>query len=77
MTFGEKVRELREDYEPRLSQRNLGILCGMSQQKISRIETNVRGYEPSLNDIKTLCDFFKVSADYLIGIPKGYRYPER
>lgn len=75
MTFGEKIRCLREDMEPKLTQEELGKKCGMSQRKISRLETNI--YEPSLDDIKVLCDFFKVSADYLIGVQKGYNYPDR
>ena len=34
-------------------------------------------YEPSVEDIKTLCLFFNVSADYLLGLPNGLDYPER
>ncbi len=75
MTFGQKIRNLRYDTEPQLTQEQLGKLCGINQRKLSRIELDVT--EPNLDDIKRLCDFFKVSADYLLGIPKNYLYPDR
>ena len=73
LTFGEKIKNLREDMD--LNQTQLAQAVGMTQRKVSYLE---RGQsEPSLEDIAALCDFFKVSADYLIGIRKGYRYPGR
>ncbi len=72
-TFGEKVRNLREDLD--INQTQLGKELNMTQRKISYIECGK--YEPSIEDISVICNFFKVSADYLIGIKKGYAYPER
>lgn len=43
----------------------------MPQRKISYIECGK--YEPSVDDIIAFCHFFKVSADYLLGIPDKYR----
>lgn len=64
LTFGEKIRNLREDAD--LNQTQLGEAVGMTQRKISYIE---RGkYEPSIGDIVALCRFFKVSSDYLLGL---------
>ena len=75
MTFGEKVRNLREDTEPKLTQEQLGKIIGISQRKMSRIE---KGYtEPNLDDIREICKFFKISADYLLEIPHTYNYPQR
>lgn len=73
LSFGEKVRILREDKN--LNQTEMGKLLNMTQRKISYIECN--RYEPSIDDIKALCEFFQVSSDYLIGIKKGLRYPNR
>lgn len=64
LSFGEKVRNLREDSD--LNQTQLGYAVGMSQRKISYIECGK--YEPSIDDIVALCRFFKVSSDYLIGL---------
>ena len=73
LTFGEKLKLLREEHE--LNQTELGKLLGMTQRKVSYLE---RGqYEPSLQDIKAICTYFKVSADYLLSFPKPLPYPKR
>lgn len=66
LTFGEKVRLLRENAE--LSQSELGEALHMTQRRVSYIECG--RYEPSLEDIRALCKFFHVSADYLLGLNK-------
>lgn len=67
LTFGEKIKNLREDHD--LTQGQLGKLINMTQRKISYIENNK--YEPSIDDIRALCLFFEVSADFLLDLPKG------
>ena len=64
LTFGEKVRNLREDAD--LNQTQLGKALGMTQRKISYIECGK--YEPSIDDIIAICRFFHISSDYLLGI---------
>ena len=64
LSFGDKVRNLREDKD--LNQTQLGKAVGMTQRKLSYIECGK--CEPSVDDIVALCKFFKVSADYLLGI---------
>ncbi len=64
LSFGDRVRALREDLD--LNQTQLAKAIGTTQRKISYIECGK--YEPSLEDIVALCRFFKVSADYLLGI---------
>lgn len=73
MTFGEKIRLLREEQE--LNQTQLGKAVNMTQRKISYIENGK--YEPSLEDIKAFCRYFHVSADYLLGFTKHLPYPKR
>jgi transcriptional regulator with XRE-family HTH domain len=73
LTFAEKIRLLREEKE--LNQTELGQAVNMTQRKISYLENGK--YEPSLEDIKMLCRFFNVSADYLLGFPKPLPYPKR
>lgn len=73
MTFGEKIRLLREELE--LNQTQLGQAVNMTQRKISYLENGK--YEPSLEDIKALCHYFNVSADYLLGFSKHLPYPKR
>ena len=64
LSFGEKVRNLREDAD--LNQSQLGKALNMTQRKISYIECGK--YEPSIDDIIAICKFFNVSADYLLGL---------
>ncbi len=64
LTFGEKIRNLREDSD--LNQTQLGEALRMTQRKISYIECG--RYEPNIDDIVALCRFFNVSADFLLGL---------
>ena len=73
LTLGEKIRLLRE--EKGLNQTELGKAVNMTQRKISYLENDK--YEPSMEDIKELCRFFNVSADYLLGFSKNMPYPKR
>ena len=72
-TIGEKIKAFREDLD--MNQTALGKMVNMTQRKISYIECGK--YEPSIEDIKAFCNFFNVSADYLLGLKKGLDYPER
>ena len=72
-TFAEKLRLLREEKE--LNQTELGRAVNMTQRKISYLENGK--YEPSMEDIKLLCRFFNVSADYLLGFSKPLPYPKK
>ena len=72
-TIGEKINAFREDLD--MNQTELGKMVNMTQRKISYIECGK--YEPSIEDIKALCNFFNVSADYLLGLKKCLEYPER
>lgn len=73
MSFGDTLRALRE--ESNINQTALGKAVNMTQRKISYLECGK--YEPSIDDIVALSLFFKVSSDYLLGLPKGLAFPER
>ena len=73
LTFGEKLKLLREELE--LSQTELGKAVNMTQRKVSYMENNK--YEPIMEDIKALCRFFNISADYLLGFPKNLPFPRK
>ena len=73
MEFHEIIRGLREDRD--MNQTQLGEALDMNQMKISRMETGTA--EPALNDLRALCLYYQVSADYLLGLPEGLPYPKR
>lgn len=73
LTFGEKLRFLREQRE--LNQTELGVAVHMTQRKISYLENGT--YEPGMDDLKALCAYFHISADYFLGFPKNLPFPAK
>ena len=63
MDYRRRLREVREDRD--FSQEEIGKLINKSQQGYSHIE-NGRA-ELKIEDLKVLCEFYQLSADYLIG----------
>lgn len=62
--YHEIIRELREDNN--LKQIEIAEILGTTQQVYSRYEKGIN--EIPLRHIITLCNFYKVSADYILGI---------
>ncbi len=63
MDYRRRIREIREDRD--YSQAEIGRLLKKSQQGYSHIE-NGRA-ELKIEDLILLCDFYQLSADYVIG----------
>ena len=61
--FAEKMCSLR--HERGLNQREAASELGISQALLSHYENNVR--EPGLDFVARFCDYYGVSADYLLG----------
>lgn len=64
MNLGMKIRQQREQLG--LSQQELARLVGMTQARISEIESGARPHV-NLPNLRTLARTLRVSADYLIG----------
>lgn len=64
MTFGNKVKTLREDMD--LTQMQVAEMIPMNQSNYSKIERDQQ--EPDLQQLKRIAEIFGVSADYLLGI---------
>ena len=64
MDYRTRMRNLREDND--LTQREVGQVINKSQQGYSHIEDGRS--ELKIDDLIKLCDFYKVSADYFIGL---------
>ncbi len=65
-TWYERIRELREDLDERKSQTEVANALHMTQRKLSYIETGKT--QPSIEDLLSICRYYGVSADYLIGL---------
>lgn len=64
--YCELLRELRESRD--LKQSDIAMVLGTTQQVYSRYETGVN--ELPLRHLVTLCKFYHVSADYVLGLTK-------
>ena len=64
MDYRERIRNVREDRD--LNQAEIGKLLNKSQQGYSHIESGRA--ELKIEDLATLCRFYNLSADYLIGL---------
>jgi len=64
MDYRIRMRNLREDHD--LTQREVGAIINKSQQGYSHIEDGRA--ELKIDDLIKLCRFYKVSADYFVGM---------
>lgn len=68
-----RLRELREDRD--LTQQQIAEILNCKQNTYQQYESEKR--QLPLQALKTLCLFYKVSADYILDLPKNLEYPER
>ena len=64
MDYRTRIRNVREDRD--LTQTEIGKLLQKSQQGYNHIETGRA--ELKIEDLAKLCEFYNITADYLIGI---------
>ncbi len=62
--YYETLRELRESRE--LKQADIAMILGTTQQVYSRYENGIN--ELPIRHLVTLCGFYHVSADYVLGL---------
>lgn len=63
-TYYERLRDLREDVD--LTQQDIADVLKTTQQVYSRYENGTN--EIPIHHLITLCKFYKVSADYILGL---------
>lgn len=64
MNYRERIRNVREDRD--FTQEEIGKILNKSQQGYNHIEAGRA--ELKIEDLITLCKFYNLSADYLIGL---------
>lgn len=62
--YYEILRDLREDADK--SQKEIAAVLGTTQQVYSRYEKGIN--EMPIRPLKALCRYYKVSADYVLGL---------
>jgi transcriptional regulator with XRE-family HTH domain len=73
MDYIDRLTALREDSDTR--QGTIAGVLGCQQSTISKYETRKSKY--TVEDIIALCQFYHVSADYVLGLPDDLPYPKR
>ena len=66
------LRYLREHFEK--GQKEIAKELNISQQQYSLYENGKR--EIPVHHLVTLCRYYGVSADYILGLPKGLSWPQ-
>ena len=68
-----RLRELREDRD--FTQSDIAQVLNCKQNTYQQYESGKR--QIPLEALIKLCEFYGVSADYILELPKGLKYPER
>lgn len=67
MKYIKIIKDLREDSDK--TQEEIAIILGTSQTMYARYERGAN--ELPIHHLLTLCDYYKVSADYILGRKKN------
>lgn len=70
MHYAQKLRDLREDADK--TQAEIAAVLGTSQQYYANYEMGRRALP--VERLYMLCEYYKVSADYILGLPEGLPY---
>ncbi len=73
MSYAQKIRDLREDAGK--TQEDIAKLLQTTQQYYGKYESEK--HPLPIEHLKTLCEFYGVSADYILGLPENLKYPKR
>lgn len=71
--YNEIIKELREDRDK--TQLEIAKLLQTDQSYYSKYERGVRALP--MEHLITLCKFYGVSADYILGLPDDLEYPKK
>ena len=72
MNYAQVLKDLREDSN--LYQKDIAKIINTSQSYYAQYENGKRPLP--IEHLKTLCEFYNVSADYILGLP-DLPYPKR
>ena len=70
MYYAQKIRDLRNDHD--LSQMQIALILGTSKNQVGKYERGEQ--EMPIKHLIKLCEYYKVSADYILGLPEGLPY---
>ena len=68
--YVQRIRDLRIDHDK--SQAQIAIILGTTKNQVGKYERGEQ--EIPVKHIITLCNYYEVSADYILGLPDGRPY---
>ena len=71
MEYYERLKAIREDQDK--TQREVAEALNTTRQQIGKYESGSQAM--TIGRLKELCQFYQVSADYVLGLPKGLNWP--
>lgn len=70
--YAKRIKDLREDHD--LRQIDLAEILQTDQSYYAKYENGKRPLP--IHHLITLCKYYNVSADYILGLPEGLPYPK-
>ena len=71
MEYYERLKAVREDQDK--TQQEVADALHTTRQQIGKYESGSQSM--TIGKLMELCRFYKVSADYILGLPKGLDWP--
>ena len=68
--YATRLRDLRTDRD--LSQMQIAVILGTTKNQVGKYERGEQ--ELPIRHLITLCNYYGVRADYILGLPKGRPY---
>ena len=68
--YAQRIRDLRIDHDK--SQSQIAIVLGTTKNQVGKYERGEQ--EMPIKHLLTLCEYYQVSADYILGLPQGLPY---
>ena len=68
--YAQKLRDLRIDHDK--SQAQIAIVLGTTKNQVGKYERGEQ--EMPIKHLITLCNYYDVSADYILGLPQNRPY---
>lgn len=68
--YQQKIRDLRNDKD--MTQAQIADVLGTTKNQVGKYERGEQ--EMNIKHLITLCKFYHVSADYILGLPEGLPY---
>lgn len=68
--YAQKLRDLRIDHDK--SQAQIAVILGTTKNQVGKYERGEQ--EMPIKHLVTLCNYYEVSADYVLSLPCGRPY---